>query len=871
MPLENGKWRVVSGDCLWNIARSVYGNGARWPEIAGANGLPQSGSPIIYPGQIFTIPGVTPNTNAVTPAPTPPPPITKPRIDWFSLVAGSQRDMQVVWSYDQASKFLIRWEQWDANGHLWMVSEQTVEFQYGAQKASEQTLRDDEGWNVCRFSVMPLNSDGTQMANTDWGIQEYDFRNNPPDLPPDPTVTIGTDNTIKVDFENIDDQINADSIEIAIYQDDTLKFATAKIPINTETWVAKYSGTIEPGHTYRVRCRAVRGTIYGGWTNFTNSEEAVPIAPKSIIILRPQVISEQGAKQYGVLVEWEPEATAKTYEVQWTTNLEYFDTPNDQVNSQTTEEGEGPRLLITNIEIGHEYFFRVRSINDKGSSVDWTPIKSVKLGSKPSAPTTWSSTNSAIIGEDLNLYWTHNSTDGSLETYARLHMTIIDSAHPDNEPMEVTKVIENTKTEEEQDQNSYYTINTNDDEWALLKEGFIIKWKVQTAGVVGEYSDYSIEREVNIYAKPSLTLDITDKEGQSVEEINMFPFHISVLAKPATQVPISYYIEIIANNGYETVDDLGNKKVINPGDIVYQKYYDPDINAWQFLLEMSPANIDLENNISYTVNVTVAMDSGLSVTESINFNVFFNNIFYDVYGEIVVDKETLTASIHPYCNEYTETEEGEIQAVLAEDCMVSVYRREYDGTFTEIAKDIQNDNYVFVTDPHPSLDYARYRVIAKSNKTGAVSFADIPSVKIGEPSVVIQWGEEWSNFDYDASGEGNIEPAWAGSMIKIPYNVDVSESKSLDVSLVEYAGRKHPVSYYGTQVGETAQWSVEVPKEDKDMIYQLRRLSNWMGDVYVREPNGSGYWANVSVSYNINHNEVTVPVSFSVTRVEGGM
>ena len=214
------------------------------------------------------------------------------------------------------------------------------------------------------------------------------------------------------------------------------------------------------------------------------------------------------------------------------------------MSSQTTEEGEGPRLLITNIEIGHEYFFRVRSINDKGSSVDWTPIKSVKLGSKPSAPTTWSSTNSAIIGEDLNLYWTHNSTDGSLETYARLHMTIIDSSHPDNEPMEVTKVIENTKTEEEQDQNSYYTINTNDDEWALLKEGFIIKWKVQTAGVVGEYSDYSIEREVNIYAKPSLTLDITDKGGQSVEEINMFPFHISVLAKPATQVPISYYIEI---------------------------------------------------------------------------------------------------------------------------------------------------------------------------------------------------------------------------------------------------------------------------------------------------------------------------------------
>ena len=105
----------------------------------------------------------------------------------------------------------------------------------------------------------------------------------------------------------------------------------------------------------------------------------------------------------------------------------------------------------------------------------------------------------------------------------------------------------------------------------------------------------------------------------------------------------------------------------------------------------------------------------------------------------------------------------------------------------------------------------------------------------------------------------------------IPYNIDVSNSYSVETELVQYAGRKHPVSYYGTQLGETANWSVEIPVDDKDTLYDIRRLAIWTGDVYVREPSGTGYWANIVVSYNQTHNEVTIPVSFAITRVEGGI
>jgi hypothetical protein len=115
------------------------------------------------------------------------------------------------------------------------------------------------------------------------------------------------------------------------------------------------------------------------------------------------------------------------------------------------------------------------------------------------------------------------------------------------------------------------------------------------------------------------------------------------------------------------------------------------------------------------------------------------------------------------------------------------------------------------------------------------------------------------------------EPTWSGSMLKLPYNIDVADSSKVDVTLVEYIGRPHPVSYYGTQLGEASSWSMEIPKSDKETLYALRRLSKWKGDVYVREPSGSGYWANVSVGFSQKHCEVTIPVSISITRVEGGI
>ena len=259
-----------------------------------------------------------------------------------------------------------------------------------------------------------------------------------------------------------------------------------------------------------------------------------------------------------------------------------------------------------------------------------------------------------------------------------------------------------------------------------------------------------------------------------------------------------------------------------------------------------------ENEQWIRTDTTIEYIEGISVDNA--FTVDYGDIVYAGFLDEVLKHFCIVLSEEP---------------VLVPDITLSVYRREFDGTFTEIGTGLANSSQTFVADPHPPLDYAKYRIVATSDLTGAMSFIDLPPYPIQVKTIVLQWNEAWT--DYDLGDEGAIgKQAWQGTMLKLPYNIDVSENNESDVSLIMYIGRKQPVSYYGTQLGTTATWNCDVPKHDRETIYALRRLAVWMGDVYVREPSGTGYWARVSVSFSQKHCELVVPVTIDITRVAGG-
>lgn len=730
------------------------------------------------------------------------------------------------WSKDNTEHYEIQW-QYHTGDKTWFIGNKTT------VDDNQDIYTAPDNAKKVRFRVRPIskkrtvNNKETSYWTASWcSWVTYNFSDNPPTKPGVPSVEINK-YTLTASLANLN--VNGTNIQFHIVKDDATSFKYGNASIITSA--ASYSCTVTAGGRYKVRARSYRANMYSDWSEYSNNIETIPATPAEITTCK-------AGSETSVILEWAKVNSATSYDIEYTTKSGYFDS-SDKTSKVTGIESL--KYEKTGLESGQEYFFRIRAVNDAGSS-EWSGIKSVIIGTDPAAPTTWSSTTTATVGEELILYWVHNSEDGSSQTFAELELTIGETTE--------TYIIENTTDEEEKDKTSTYTVDTTE-----YTEGTTIKWRVRTAGVTKEYGDWSVQRTVDIYAQPTLELNVTDNTGEALETLTSFPFYVYGLAGPSTQVPTSYHLSITANETYETVDNMGNTVTVSSGDEVYAKYFDI---SDPLLVELSAGNISLANDITYTVTCTVSMDSGLTTESSVEFTVIWSDDenAYEPDAEIGIDKETVSAYIRPYCWE--------------EDVTLSVYRREFDGSFTEIATGIVNGSNTYVTDPHPALDYARYRIVATATANGAVSYYDVPGYPVGEPSVIIQWDEEWSSFDTDNEDEMDT-PAWSGSMLKIPYNVDVSDSYKSDVSLVEYIGRKRPVSYYGTQLGESSTWSMVIPKEDKETLYTLRRLAVWSGDVYVREPSGSGYWANISVSFSQKHCDVTIPVTMEVTRVEGGM
>ena len=818
--MANTTYTVKKGDTLSEIAQAKGTTVAKLVEL---NHIPDPN--FIVVGQVLIISGTAAKVKKNT--------TSKAKVVTFGLQSNTDRTMYAVWRWDRTNteNYQICWYYNTGDG-VWFIGEETTTTQ------KQATYEAPSNAIQMKFTVRPVSKKRTVRKKetsywtASWSTtQFYDFINNPPSVPPVPTVTI-EDYKLTAKLENLD--VNAISIHFKVVQDDTVVYKISDTTINTTTNSAQYACMVTAGSSYKVACRSARGTLYSDWSEFSSEIVTIPSAP-------PTVTTCKANSETSVYLEWPSVATATSYSIEYTTKREYFDGSNA---TTTIDNVEFTHYEITGLESGHEYFFRVRATNSAGDS-GWSGIKSVVVGDEPSAPTTWSSTTTAITGESLYLYWVHNATDESSQTKAELEL-IIDGVTE-------TYTIQNSTDEDEKDKTSVYSIDTS-----AYKEGSKIQWRVRTAGVTLVYGEWSIQRTIDIYAPPTLAMSVEDSNGNVLTQITSFPFYVSALAGPKTQAPIGYHVSISANEMYETVDDIGNTKVVSKGEEVYSKYF--DISS-ALLVELSANNIDLENNISYTVTVTVTMNSGLNAESTSTISVAWTDMEYEPNAEIGIDYDNLSAYIHPYCVDEDDN--------LIDGLYLSVYRREFDGSFTEIIKNADNSDSLFVTDPHPALDYARYRIVATSKTTGAVSYCDLSGYPVGETSIVLQWDEKWTTFDTTNSDE-LAEPTWSGSLLKLPYNVDVSDAHDADVTTVEYIGRKHPVSYYGTQLGETATWNVAIEKSDKDTLYAIRRLATWMGDVYVREPSGSGYWANVSVSFNQKHRELTIPVTLTLTRVEGG-
>lgn len=832
----------------------------------------------------------------------------------FGLMApsSSSRRLFVAWNNDETQKYFTS----AGKGKIHHYEVMWRYYAFGRWQGGDHITTNEAvaSYTTCQDDYKPDEDEATRVAvkvravgaDNKWFGKWTDelfyyYKNTPPEAPGAPEVTID-DKTLIATLSNI--EIDATGIEFSVrecFDNNTTNLITEKFEDNiaaiTATDTVKWTIPIEYGSTYQVRCRGYRLVgnaanqeyIEGEWSEWSSVVSAPAKAP---------VITNITVKtRNSVYISWKLAKSAKQYIVQYVakspdiTNVgidKYFEILGLSIQSETIdvkelnldENASSYGTTIANLSAGAEYYIRVGSsttgLGSSSSTTKWSSPQSFILGITPNPPTIWSSNKYVGIGEPLKLYWMHNPQDNSVQTSAVMELSLgkyqydikgnrifnptstktyyYEGLYPNGIVSNAYK----SDPDEIADQTYIWEIDTSHDD---LADGMAIKWRMKTAGVLTDdsgdsiYGDWSEYKIVDIYDKPSVSLQITDNSEtviQSNGNLTSLPFKVNAsVYEYDNQRPTGYYINIDAETSYETVDDLGNSISVIKGTTVYSKYV--DTNEFSMTETISADSITLENNQTYKVYCSVHMSSGLIAQQSSLFTVSWDEVSYIPLATVYINQDNLSASIRPFVSNDVEDE-----------VLLSVYRREYDGTFTLIQENV--DDYTWCNDPHPALDYARYRIVAKSKATGSIEYQDISPVKIGEKSLVIQWNESWIPVDEERSSEFSRY----GCLLKLPYNISVSHSNNPEVSFAKYIGRKSPVTYYGTHINEKASWSADIDATDKETLDMIRRLSVWMGDVYVREPSGTGYWANVKIGYSTNPRELTTPISIDVTRVEGG-
>lgn len=623
------------------------------------------------------------------------------------LVSGTDRQMRVEWNWNKSNTdhYVVKWY-W-ANGQGWNVgSTDEVEVKQAFYTAPTEAKK-------VKVKIKPVYKKSTnknaKTVTVNWGWsteKQYNFANNPPTKPPTPTMEyLSNGEYVKISIDNYDDSTTHD-VQFEIMKDNTKRVGSLRYSqVNTgHAEITVKASELIPGHTYKARVRGLKDVTWVStagviWSGVVTQQETTTIASvgdygewsdySTELLSKPKAVTSlktiKALSETSVYIDWVNTSTADSYEIEYTTDKRYFDSSPNNVSSLTVSVGHAE---ITGLDTGNQWFFRVRSVNTTGNS-DWSDVYSITLGKKPAAPSTWSTSSVVNQGDDIILNWTHNSEDGSDMTKAKVMLKLDNSDYIwyliiDKQSSESNNIVPmpgqngsmmliasiNMNNQESSTFNLYnnmgegHSVMIKDNigelrlktDAASYSNGAIFNWSVMTQGVLAEYGDESVRRTIKVYSPITLQMSVEGFSNDNTDvTMTSYPLNIDLeVTESDIQKPVSYFISVISNQSYEWYDNVGNNIIISAGETIFQQYY--DTTETQMNVELTPADLTLANNNSYTINATVAMDSGLTADSNVTISIAFEDEVLEPNAYIYIDKDTLTANIIPFCQNNSDLE-----------------------------------------------------------------------------------------------------------------------------------------------------------------------------------------------------------------------
>lgn len=601
-----------------------------------------------------------------------------------------------------------------------------------------------------------------------------------------------------------------------------------------------WSFTLAAGVDYHIRARL---------KSETRSSKATSGWTYAAVATRPGAPGDPEAAATGAssaIVSWDAADGATSYVVQHVAgDSASFDTDPESVDE--VEITSGTLYTPSGLESGTLHWFRVKARNAAGDS-GWSAACSCTVASAPEAPTLLDTAAAYMDGATARIRWTHNSTDGSSQTAGQVELTYTG----DNAPSSGTTVDVGTAEALALDLTG-------------LGDATVVAFRVRTKGAHADWSPWSGTSSFTVYAQPELACSAGQPDGEGGEAalseespLAAFPIYVHLDPSGGGNQVVGYDVAIVCTEAADVVDEYGRTVRASEGSAAWQAHLSTSDDPYD--VEVGAGECRLAEGGTYEIRATVAMATGLRAEcDPLAFGVSLDADIAQPTATVTFDPDYLTADIVPACYEL-DGETGEETEVLRDGTTLAVYRVEADGDLVCLARGIDNDGASTVTDPHATFRECWYHVVATDTATGVSTAADYMDDS-DHDSCAIQWDEAWR-----PAGDGATRYDYEGSLLDGFFNMSFDNDVAPVAEGVRFAGRKRLVHYYdGVGVDESASYTLQFALSDAETMALARALAAYPGDVYIREPTGTGYWARVSCHFSYATGSQFATLSVSAT------
>lgn len=588
--------------------------------------------------------------------------------------------------------------------------------------------------------------------------------------------------------------------------------------------------TLERNKTWYLS--AAYQTPNGAWSREVHKAVSLvvtPQTPTNVTFIREKQDADEVGKTTARLSWTHSWADADSYEISYAKSANAWDTTEGATS--TSYEGSERSKLISGLDLGVDWYARVRLSWDGKVQSDYGISAKLDLRTIPSTPIVHLSKNSISQFGSLDISWSYDNED--LSEQAGATVTVKNASN------EVVASI------------SAGTVKAV----ALYAEQYGITGgssgiqtysvTVQTRSANGKASAESEAAFFTVANTPIISVESTSLDNGELTEM---PFEATIDGAERGGL-VTVMIERSGNKFLEKPD--GTTQHGYDGELIAIYEGDGDVVITQDMLRQP-----LENGGTYKIIAYITNEYGVSDTVIIPFTVAWEEYPVIPDGSVEMDEENLIAKITPTLPTGAPT-----------GCTCDIYRLSADRPELIVKNATWGETYV---DPYPAFgENGGHRIVLMTStgdyvtEDGDLAWLDINgSVEAGSGETTQPILEvEDAVIDFDSK------------QIFLHYNVDVSHSWSKDFTETKYLGGSIQGDW-NPAISRTGSVSaIMLNSYDDEMILLLRQLAAYAGVCHVRTPDGSSFAADVEVSESRPHNTKSyrTEYSLSITRVDSEM